>query len=59
MSGDVRDRAAFTFQAGREIKRVFSGNVSPGFTLFRSSIYPSLDDKKLVWRTNSNNLGVR
>lgn len=58
MSGDVRDRAGFTFQAGREIKRVYSGNVSPGFTLFRS-IYPSLDNNKLVWITKSNNLGVR
>lgn len=58
MSGDVRDRAGFTFQAGREIKRVYSGNVSPGFTPFRS-IYPSLYNKKLVWRTKSNNLGVR
>lgn len=31
MSGDVRDRARFTFQAGREIKRGFSDNVCPGF----------------------------
>ncbi len=46
MSGDVKDRAGFTFQAGREIQEGGFGRLSWFYTVQKQSIRPSLDVKQ-------------
>lgn len=54
MSGEIRDRAEFTFQAGREIKGGGLGSCLPWFdTVQKQSIHPSLAVKQPLWRNNS------
>lgn len=53
MSGDVRDRAGFTFQAGRQIQEGGLGCLSWFYTVQKQSIHPSLDVKQLLWRNTA------
>lgn len=54
MSGDIRDRAEFTFQAGREIQGGGLGSFLSWFdTVQKQSIHPSLAVKQPLRRNNS------